>query len=94
VTASGRTDADPSSERGGRSSIAVVNFDSKTLNLAAPILCTMGSLVALLSVLRRGPRTMGTLLSSVFGLVGSAAWAMSAYQDSLDGDIELDLDAA
>lgn len=71
-----------------------MNLDSKTLNLAAPILCTMGSLVALLSVLRRGPRTMGTLLSSVFGLVGSAAWAMSAYQDSLDADADVDVELA
>lgn len=70
-----------------------MNIDSKTLNLAAPVLCTMGSLVALLSLLRRGPRTMGTLLSGVFGLFGSAAWAMSAYQDSLDIDIDIDLDA-
>lgn len=71
-----------------------MNLDAKTLNLAAPVLCTLGSLVALLTMLRQGPRTLGTMLSGVFGLVGSAAWAMSAYQDSLDVDPMADLDVA
>ncbi len=76
--------AELSSQRSDRRSIASVNLDAKTLNLAAPVLCTLGSLLALLTMLRRGPRTMGSLLSGVFGLVGSAAWALSAYQDSHD----------
>lgn len=64
----------------------LMTIDRSTLNLAAPVLCTLGSLVALVAALR-GPRNSANLLSSVLGLVGSAAWAMSALDDENAVDV-------
>ncbi len=54
-----------------------MNIDRRTLNLAAPLLCTLGSTVAFLSALRHRQG----VLASMFGMGGSAAWAAAALQD-------------
>ncbi len=61
-----------------------MELDRRTLNLAAPVLCTIGSLVALLAALFGRDTSRSAKLSALLGTVGSAAWAMAAYQDSLD----------
>lgn len=58
--------------------------DRQTLNLIAALLCGVGSLAALIDGLasgglRRGSRA--SVLSGLFGTIGSVAWAVSAYQD-------------
>lgn len=59
--------------------------DRRTLNLAAAVLCGVGSFVAVISALLGGkPRdatARAAVLSGLFGVIGSAAWATSAYQD-------------
>jgi hypothetical protein len=64
-----------------------VNIDRRTLDLAAPVLCTIGGLVAVLASLRSRPRNASGVLSALLGFVGSAAWAAAAYQDSLDATL-------
>lgn len=54
-----------------------MDIDRRTLNLAAPALCTAGALVGLLSALRH----RNGVLAAMFGLIGSAAWAAAAFQD-------------
>lgn len=59
-------------------------LDRQTLNLAAAVLCGVGSLAALADGLSGGlgnRASRASLLSGVFGTVGSIAWAVSAYQD-------------
>jgi hypothetical protein len=55
------------------------------LNLAAALLSCVGGLAALVvAVLTRHPKdavSRATMVSSVLGLVASAAWAAAAYQD-------------
>jgi hypothetical protein len=51
-------------------------MDRQTLNLIAATLCGVGSFAALLEA-----RSFRSVASSLFGLIGSAAWAASAYQD-------------
>jgi hypothetical protein len=51
-------------------------MDRRTLNLIAAVSCGIGSLAALFEA-----RSARAVLSSLFGVVGSAAWAASAYQD-------------
>lgn len=55
------------------------------LNLAAALLSCVGGVAALLvAMLTREPRSAvsrATMVSSVLGLVASAAWAAAAYQD-------------
>lgn len=73
-------------------------MDRQTLDIAAPVLCTIGSLAALIAaVLSRGPKnavTRAALLSGLFGTIGSAAWAMTAYQDMVDDRTVAIADAA
>jgi hypothetical protein len=71
-----------------------VSTDRNTLNLAAAVLCGIGSFVALLSALfTRGRRDRAALLSGLLGTIGSAAWAMAAYDDMLEAN-EVELSAA
>jgi len=53
-------------------------IDRQTLNLAAPVLCTVGSFVGFLTALRH----RNGVLAAMFGMVGSAAWAAAALQDA------------
>ena len=59
--------------------------DRQTLNLLAAILCGIGSAAALFDGLRAGgfrtPGARASVLSGLFGTIGSIAWAASAYQD-------------
>ena len=58
-----------------------MDLDKRTLNLAAAVLCGLGSGIALLSALFGRNRGGGAVLPSLLGVVGSAAWAMSAMED-------------
>lgn len=73
----------------GRVPSSDVNLDRRTLDLAAPVLCTLASLVSLLAAMRKGNRTAGAVLSGVFGVVGSAAWALAALDDRAQSDAEV-----
>lgn len=56
--------------------------DRRTLNLAAAVLCGVGSLLTFLAAARsKGGRDGVATLSGIFGIIGSAAWAMSAMDD-------------
>lgn len=59
--------------------------DRQTLNLLAALLCGVGSLAALADGLSSGGWRKGasraSVLSGLFGTIGSIAWAISAYQD-------------
>ncbi len=66
--------------------------DRASLDLAAPLLCTIGSLIALLAALFGSGRTKSSVLSALLGTIGSAAWlaaALDAQQESL-GDLGAD----
>ncbi len=63
-----------------------MDLDKRTLNLAAAVLCGLGSGVALLSALFGRSRGSGAVLPSLLGAVGSAAWAMSALADLQDDE--------
>ena len=69
--------------------------DRESLNFAAAVLCTVGSLAALLGAwLAGGPRdatARAAILSGLFGAIGSAAWAAAAYQDKVEADAEREL---
>lgn len=61
-----------------------MSTDRHTLNFVAAVLCGVGSIAALSDGLasggwRRGARA--SVLSGIFGTIGSIAWAASAYQD-------------
>ncbi|MEZ5217354.1 MAG: hypothetical protein R2705_19665 [Ilumatobacteraceae bacterium] len=62
-----------------------MSTDHRKLNLAAAVLCGLGSLAALVPSLLTGrPRdaaARAAAFSALFGVIGSAAWAASAYQD-------------
>lgn len=59
--------------------------DRRSLNLVAAVLCGIGSLLTLLAAARRkGGRDGVATLSGLFGMIGSAAWAMSALDDTSD----------
>ena len=58
-----------------------MDLDKRTLNLAAAVLCGLGSGIALLSAVFGRNRGSGAVLPSLLGAVGSAAWAMSAMAD-------------
>lgn len=67
-------------------------MDRNRLNLAAAVLCGIGSLASLLGALTTRSRSRGSLMSSLFGTIGSAAWAAAAYQDMLEaqqGEVEV-----
>ena len=59
--------------------------DRRTLNLLAAILCGIGSVAALVDGLRAGgfrtPGSRASVMSGLFGTIGSIAWAASAQQD-------------
>jgi len=59
-------------------------MDRRTLNLIAAVLCGIGSIATLLEA-----RSARSVASGLFGLVGSAAWAASAYQDMADRRVEV-----
>ncbi|MEM7092277.1 MAG: hypothetical protein AAF567_04680 [Actinomycetota bacterium] len=65
-----------------------MNQDQTTLNLAAAVLCTVGSAASVLASLWAGGPRDGTaraaMVSGLLGMVGSAAWALAAYQDKLE----------
>lgn len=65
------------------STIGDVNVDRRDLNLIAAVLCGVGSLAALVDGMsgwrRHGARA--SVLSGLFGTIGSVAWALSAHQD-------------
>ena len=61
-----------------------MDIDRRTLNLAAPILCTVGSLIGLLAALFSREATRSARLSALLGTIGSAAWALAAYEDELE----------
>jgi hypothetical protein len=64
-------------------------LDTRTLNLAAAVLCGVGSGIGLCSALFGRNRGNGVVLPSLLGLVGSAAWAVSALQDLQADDSEV-----
>ena len=63
----------------------MVQTDRQTLNLAAAVLCGVGSLAALVDGLSSGGFgnrvSRAGIMSGLFGTIGSVAWALSAYQD-------------
>lgn len=68
-------------------------MDRNRLNLAAAVLCGIGSLASLFGALTSRDRSPGSVLSSLLGTIGSAAWAAAAYQDMLEADDELQVAA-
>lgn len=66
--------------------------DRQTLNFAAAVLCGVGSLAALVDgwssggLGRRGSRA--SIMSGLFGTIGSVAWAVAAYQDLRESRVE------
>ena len=50
--------------------------DKRTLNLAAAVLCGVGSGISLMSALFGRNRGGGAVLPSLLGLAGSIAWAV------------------
>lgn len=54
-------------------------MNRNTLNLAAAVLCGIGSIATLADA-----SSKRAVLSGLFGIIGSAAWAASAYQDLCD----------
>lgn len=67
--------------------------DRCSLDVAAPALCTVGSLVALLAALFGAERSKSAVLSALLGTIGSAAWLATALDaqepaaDSVDADV-------
>ncbi|MEL6894241.1 MAG: hypothetical protein AAFP84_21800 [Actinomycetota bacterium] len=67
-----------------------MNLDRAQLELAAPALCTVGSLIALLATLFGSGRTKSGVLSALLGTIGSAAWlaaALEAQNDAPASDV-------
>lgn len=58
-----------------------MDIDKRTLNVAAALLCGIGSGVSLLSALFGRNRGSGAVLPSLLGLIGAAAWAVASIQD-------------
>lgn len=74
-----RTVSDPE-----RSRVSGVTNRRQTLNLVAAVLCAVGGVATLLSaVLSDGPKkvTRASVLSGLFGTIGSLAWAAAALDD-------------
>lgn len=70
-----------------------MKFDARTLNLIAAVLCGVGSLTTLLTA--RGRRDGVAALSGLLGTIGSAAWALAAYEDLVESSrVEPDVAAA
>ena len=59
-----------------------MKLDPRMLNLVAAVLCGIGSLTTLLTA--RGRRDGVAALSGLLGTIGSAAWAMAAYEDLME----------
>lgn len=62
-----------------------MQIDRQTLNLAAAVLCGVGSISALADGLASGGlanrASRASILSGLFGTIGSIAWAVAAFQD-------------
>jgi len=56
----------------------VVGADRSSLEVAAPALCTVGSLIALMAALFGSGRTKSGVLSTLLVTVGSVAWLATA----------------
>ncbi len=60
-------------------------IDRQTLNLAAAVLCGVGSLAALADGMSSGGfgnrASRAGILSASFGTIGSIVWAIAAFQD-------------
>lgn len=86
----------PGTLRGVGDGHGTVGFvtDRQTLNLIAAILCGLGSAAALVDGLRAGgfrtPSSRASVLSGLFGTIGSIAWAVSAFQDRQESRGEID----
>ncbi len=63
-----------------------MQLDQRTLNLAAAVLCGIGAGIGLMSALFGRNRGNGAVLPSLLGVIGSAAWAVSAAQDLQGAD--------
>ncbi len=57
-----------------------MNAPRSQLELVAPALCTLGSLIALLAALFGSDRTKSGVLAALLGTIGSAAWLASALE--------------
>ncbi len=57
-----------------------MNGSRSQLELVAPALCTLGSLIALLAALFGSDRTKSGVLAALLGTIGSAAWLASALE--------------
>lgn len=58
----------------------VVAVDRSSLEVAAPALCTVGSLIALMAALFGSGRTKSGVLSTLLVTVGSVAWLVTAFE--------------
>ena len=80
---------------GDRSGTVGAVTDRQTLNLIAAVLCGVGSAAALVDGLRSGgfrtSSSRASVMSGLFGTIGSIAWAVSAFQDRQESRGELDL---
>jgi hypothetical protein len=61
-----------------RASVVVVAADRSSLEVAAPALCTVGSLLALIAALFGSGRTKLGVLSTLLVTIGSVAWLLTA----------------
>lgn len=59
-----------------------MSTDQRTLNMAAAGLSVLAAVLAIVG----GRRDSVARLSGILGLLGSAAWAVSAYQDLRPAD--------
>lgn len=70
-----------------------VKNERPPLELLAPALCTVGSLVALLAALFGSGRSKSGVLSAFLGTVGSAAWLATAVE-AMEADRDAEPEAA
>lgn len=67
-----------------------MNTDKETLNFVAAVLCGIGSFAAFVAAVgERGDGPRAAVLSGLAGTIGSAAWALAAYQDMQNRGPEL-----
>ncbi len=70
-------------------------IDRQTLTVIAALLCGLGSATAFVDGIRSGglhtPNARASVLSGLFGTIGSIAWAASAFQDRQESRAEPDL---
>ena len=64
--------------------------DREQLNLIAAVLCCIGGAASVAAAYwaggARNPGGRAAILSGLFGMIGSAAWALAAYQDKAEAD--------